>query len=94
MTFAMGTKLERQKFVENALATISVLPHGKRVDALLACFASMLDSMEVTAIREKRDQLMERFSHCGASFETCALVIKWVDCQLALRGAAGCGTAK
>lgn len=90
----MGTELDRQKFVENALATIAILPHGKRIDALLACFSGLLDSMDVVAIREKRDQLMERFSHCGASFETCALVIQWLDCQLALRGTAGDGRAQ
>ena len=84
----MGTELDRQKFVENALATIAVLPESKRVDALLGCFSSMLDSMDANFIREKRDQLMVRFSHCGASFETCALVIKWLDCQLELRAMA------
>ncbi|MEO6245413.1 MAG: hypothetical protein ABIQ12_08245 [Opitutaceae bacterium] len=87
----MGTNLDRQKFVENALASIAVMPHGTKVDALLACFSGLLDSMEVAAIREKRDQLMERFSHCGGSFEACSLVVKWLDCQIALRG---CGRAK
>ena len=90
----MGTELDRQKFVENALASIAVLPEGKRVDALLGCFTNLLDSMDATSIREKRDQLMARFSHCGTSFETCALVIKWLDCQLALRDMAGGGTAR
>ena len=90
----MGTELDRQNFVENALSTIALLPQSKRVDALLACFTSLLDSMDADTIRQKRDQLMERFSHCGGSFETCALVVKWLDCQLALRGAARLGNAK
>lgn len=90
----MGKELDRQKFVENALATIAVLPEGKRIDALLACFSGLLDSMDSASIREKRDQLMERFSHCGASLETSMLVVRWLDCQLALRGSSCHGTAR
>ena len=90
----MPSELARQKFVENVLSTIAVLPPAKRVDALIVCLSSLLDSMDADAIREKRDHLMERFSHCGASFETCALVTKWLDCELELRGVTGCAVEK
>ena len=90
----MASELARQKFVENVLSTVAVLPETKRVDAMMVCLSSLLDSMDANAIREKRDQLMERFSHCGASFETCELVTKWLDCQLALRRAVGGGAEK
>ena len=90
----MPSELARQKFVENVLSTIAVLPQAHRVDALLVCFSALLDSMDADTIREKRDQLMERFSDGGASFETCALVTKWLDCQLALRRVAGAGVVQ
>ena len=80
--------------MESALATIAALPKEKRADALLACFSTMVDAMDANSVREKRDQLMARFSHCGASFETCQLVIKWLDCQLAQRDRTGARMAR
>ena len=82
----MRSNSDVQNPVENVLATISVLPESERVDALLAYFATLLDSTDSASIQVKRDQMLERFAGCGGSFETGALVAKWIDCHLALRG--------
>ena len=74
-----------QNSFANAMARISALPSDKRVDALLDYFEATLDGMETRDIRMLRDQIMERFATCGASYETCTLMIQLIDTYLAVR---------
>jgi hypothetical protein len=75
----------RQNLFANAMTRISALPSGQRVDALLDYFEATLNGMEARTIRTLRDQIMERFATCGASYETCTLMIELIDTHLALR---------
>ena len=67
------------------MTRISALPSDKRVDALLDYFEATLEGMETRTIRSLRDQIMERFATCGASYETCTLMIELIDAHLAVR---------
>lgn len=72
-------------------ATITQIPHlptHARVNALMDLFAETLKSMDPDTIRTLRDQVMERFSSCGGDFETCQLMIEFIDVHLALRASA------
>lgn len=69
------------------LTQIARLPAKKRVNALLDFFVATLHTMDPDTIRTLRDQVMERFSTCGGSFETCQLMIEFIDGHLALRAA-------
>jgi len=61
------------------MADIAILPEEQQVDALLHFFSTVLHEMPTDAIQEKRSELMERFSHCGCSYETCATLLELVD---------------
>ena len=78
------------------MTQIEGLPADKRVDAMLEIFVHVLNSRDTDSIRNLRDQIMERFSTCGSSFETCVTVIEFIDGYLAVRdlrdrGATVCG---
>jgi len=75
----------RQNSFANAMAQIAALPSDKRVDALLDYFEATLDGMETHTIRTLRDQILERFANCGASYETCTLMIELIEAHLAVR---------
>jgi hypothetical protein len=81
----MRADVTRQNSFANAMSRISALPSDKRVDALLEYFESTLNGMDTRRIRTLRDQIMERFSTCGSSFETCTLMIELTDLYLAVR---------
>jgi hypothetical protein len=81
----MSAELDRQKSFADALTRISLLPRHKRIDALLDCFVEILQAMDSGTIRRLRDEMMERFSTCGCSFETCSLMIQFINGHLALR---------
>lgn len=67
------------------MAEIAVLPQEQQVDALLHFFTTVLHEMSTEAIRRKRSELMERFSNCGCSYETCATLLELVDDHVARR---------
>jgi hypothetical protein len=71
----------------DAMARISFLPPNQRVDALLHYFVDVLSDLDTDAIRAQRDQIIERFSTCGCSFDTCLLMIEFIDGYLATREA-------
>ena len=81
-----GAPTRQQEFTA-AMAEIAALPPAERIDALLRFFADVLSAMDSATIRRMRDQLMTRFATCGCSFETCELVIEFINGQLALRDA-------
>ena len=81
----MTADLDRDKSFADALTQISFLPASERVDALLKYFVGVLSSMDCGTIRSLRDQVMERFGTCGCSFETCRLMIEFINGHLALR---------
>jgi hypothetical protein len=83
----MPPELDRQKNFADAMAQISTLPPSERIDALLGFFRDVLNRMDSGTIRKLRDQVMARFSTCGCSFETCELVIEFINGHLALREA-------
>ena len=67
------------------MTRISSLPSDDRLDALLRYFVEVLSAMDTHSIRTQRDQIMERFSTCGCSFDTCVLMIQFIDGYLASR---------
>lgn len=71
----------------DAMTRISTLPNSERVDALLHYFVGVLSAMDTDTIRAQRDQIMVRFSTCGCSFETCVLMVQFIDGYLASREA-------
>jgi hypothetical protein len=82
---AMPAEMDRQKTFTETLTRISFLPASQRVDALLKAFVEILAAMDTDTIRNLRDQMLERFSTCGCSFETCTLMIEFINRHLALR---------
>ena len=85
MSAAMRVYPTRQNSFADAMTRISALPSEQRVNALLDFFEATLDGMETRNIRTLRDQIMERFATCGASYETCTLMIQLIDTYLAVR---------
>ena len=81
----MAAEINREKTFADALAQISFLPANQRVDALLEYFVGILDAMDSATIRNLRDQVMERFSTCGCSFDTCRMMVEFINGHLALR---------
>ena len=77
--------VNRSPCYATALTRISVLPTDQRVNALLEFFIQLLNATDPAKIRTLRDQVVERFATCGASFETCQLMIELVNGHLALR---------
>ena len=71
----------------DAMTRIAVLPSDERIDALLRYFVEVLSALDTQTIRSQRDQIMERFSTCGCSFETCVLMVQFIDGYLASRDA-------
>jgi hypothetical protein len=67
---------------------IALLPANQRVDALLNYFVGVLNAMDSGTIRRLRDQIMARFAMCGCSFDTCQLMIDFINGHLALRESA------
>ena len=67
------------------MAEISVLPEEQQVDALLHFFTTVLNETPTEAIRQKRNELMARFSNCGCSYETSSTLLELVDHHMALR---------
>ena len=67
------------------MSRIAALPANERVDACLKFFAEILNAMDAGTIRHLRDQIMPRFAMCGCSFDTCQLMIEFINGQLALR---------
>lgn len=80
----MPADLDRQSSFTSEVTRISALPENERLDALLTYFVRVLDEMEPDTIRTLRDQMMERFSTCGSSFETCLLMLELIDAHLAV----------
>ena len=85
----MPADSNREKCVTDVITQISLLPANTRIDALLEIFVGILDAMDSSTIRSLRDQVMERFSTCGCSFDTCRLMIEFINGHLALRELAG-----
>jgi hypothetical protein len=83
----MPADLDRLSSFTSEITRISVLPENERVGALLHYFVHVLDGMEPDTIRTLRDQVMERFSTCGCSFETSLLMIELIDVHLAVNEA-------
>jgi hypothetical protein len=83
----MPADLNRESSFADFMVRISHLPADTRVEALLDFFVGVLNSMDPATIRMLRDQLLERFATCGCSFETCVLMIEFIDIQLAFREA-------
>ena len=81
----MPAPSNRSHAFADAMARIAILPASERVDALLEFFVDVLARMDANAIRRLRDQVMERFATCGCSFETCRLMIEFINGHLALR---------
>ena len=81
----MTPEFDREKSFASAMTQIAVLPAHQRIDALLEFFVRIIGAMDVTTIRDLRDQVMDRFSTCGCSFETTRLMIQFIDYHLALR---------
>ena len=79
----MPADLDRLRSFTSEITRISALPENERVDALLDYFVRVLDGMEPDTIRTLRDQVMERFSTCGCSFETSHLMVELIDAHLA-----------
>jgi hypothetical protein len=77
--------LNRPLAFADTMTRISFLPSGERVDALLHYFVDVLSGMDTHTIRKQRDQIMERFSTCGCSFDTCVLMVEFIDGYLASR---------
>ena len=80
----MPADLDRLSSFTSEITRISALPENERVGALLNYFVRVLDAMEPDTIRNLRDQVMERFSTCGCSFETSLLMIELIDVHLAV----------
>jgi hypothetical protein len=83
----MFDEVNRSHSFATAMTRISVLPTDQRVDALLEFFIDVLNATDPERIRTMRDQVVERFSTCGGSFETCQLIIELINGHLALREA-------
>jgi hypothetical protein len=81
----MPADLHRPSSFTSAMTRISVLPTDQRTGALLDYFLRMLDTQDEATIRRLRNQVMERFATCGASFETSVLMIELIDAHLARR---------
>jgi hypothetical protein len=81
----MTDEFDREKSFASAMSQIAVLPAHQRIDALLEFFVKMIDAMSPSAVRDLRNQVMNRFSTCGCSFETTRLMVQFVDYHLALR---------
>ena len=80
----MPADLDRQSSFTREMTRISALPENERVSALLNYFVRVLDGMDPDTIRSLRDQVIERFSTCGCSFETSLLMIELIDAHLAV----------
>jgi hypothetical protein len=74
-----------QKHFDAAMRAIAVLPAEQQVEAVLQFLTTVLSEMSIEAIRQRRNQLMEHFSNCGGSYETCAVMLEMVDRYLAVR---------
>ena len=85
----MIAEFDREESFALTLARISTLPAHKRIDALLAFFVGVIDAMDSNSVRDLRNQVMDRFSTCGCSFETTRLMIQFIDNHLALREVTG-----
>lgn len=85
----MTAEFDREESFALTMAQISDLPANKRIDALLAFFVHVIDAMDSDAIRDLRNQVMDRFSTCGCSFETIRLMLQFIDGHLALREVTG-----
>ena len=85
----MTAEFDREECFALTMAQISVLPANKRIDALLAFLVAVIDAMDPDAVRELRNQIMDRFSTCGCSFETMRLMLQFIDGHLALREVTG-----
>ena len=85
----MTAEFDREKRFAATMTQISVLPAHQRIDALLAFFVSVIDEMDTSEVLELRDQIMDRFSTCGCSFETTRLMIEFINGHLALRDVTG-----
>ena len=81
----MSAELDREKSFADALDQIAFLPANRRVDALLETLVSIIASTDARTICSLRDQIMERFATCGCSFDTCRLMIEFINGHLALR---------
>jgi hypothetical protein len=79
------TTSDRQKRFDAAMAELSGLPQEQQVDALLHFLTTVLHEMPTDTIRQRRNELMERFANCGCSYETCAALLELVDYQLTRR---------
>lgn len=85
----MTAEFDRDECFALTMAQISVLPAHKRIDALLAFFVQVINAMDLNAVRDLRNQVMDRFATCGCSFETTQLMIQFIDGHLALREISG-----
>jgi lipase chaperone LimK len=81
----MTAEFDREKSFATAMSQIDVLPPHRRIDALLEFFASVIGQMDSASVRDLRNQVMDRFSTCGCTFETTRLMIQFVDYNIALR---------
>ena len=76
---------DRQKRFDAAMAEVATLPAEQQVEALLQFFTTVLNEMSADAVRQKRNQLMEHFSTCGCSYDTCSALLEMVDHHVAAR---------
>lgn len=67
------------------MAEISALPEAQQLDALLQFFTTVLAGLPLDKLRERRAELIERFSHCGGRFETCSILLELVDLYVMTR---------
>lgn len=67
------------------MAEISALPEAQQLDALLQFFTTVLAGLPLARLRERRAELIERFSHCGGRFETCSVLLELVDLYVTAR---------
>lgn len=81
----MTADSEREKIFAATMELISFLPANQRIDTLLAYFVEVMGGMDLDTVRELRDQVMDRFSTCGCSFETTRLMIDFINGHLAMR---------
>lgn len=67
------------------MTAIAALPAEQQVEAVLQLLVKVLGEMSVEAVRQRRTQLMEHFSNCGGSYETCVTILEMVDRYIAIR---------
>jgi hypothetical protein len=67
------------------MAEISALPEAQQLDALLQFFTTVLAGLPLAQLRQRRAEMVERFSHCGGGFETCSALLELVDLYVATR---------